>query len=79
MSTTEELPQEIAARLYMEAKGYLDARPFEQEKLEDQPCWYFYYDVPGEGEIELEIFFDRQLGEWSTTVTNFIPQPAQTA
>jgi uncharacterized protein (DUF2141 family) len=73
MDITEpiEAPQETIARLFMDHKGYPDARPFETEKVADQPCWYFYYELP-EGELELEVFYDKEMADWATTVTGFV-------
>ena len=61
-------PEYEAARLYMEHKGYPDIEPVEVDPLEDQPCWYFIYELT-EGTLELEVFWNGQ--EWETTVTSF--------
>ena len=70
----QEPPQELAARRYMERKGNPDARPYDQDKLEDLPCWYFYYHLP-DGDVELEVSFDAERQEWNTMVTHFTPFP----
>lgn len=68
---TAEAPQDMAARLFMEHKGYSDVRPIEVEKLDDIPCWYFYYDLP-EGTLELEVYYDVRREDWISTVTSFV-------
>jgi hypothetical protein len=62
-------PEALAAQHFMERKGLGHLEPFDVEKLDDQPCWYFYYDLP-EGQLELEVFWDPRDG-WETTVTTF--------
>lgn len=64
-------PQDLAARLYMNHKGYPDARPHEVDKLEDEPCWYFYYELP-DGDLELEVLWDKSQEDWVCTVTSFV-------
>lgn len=61
-------PQEQAAQQFMAWKGLPDELPVEIEKLADQPCWYFYYELP-EGDLELEVNWTGR--EWQTTVTAF--------
>lgn len=62
-------PEAQIAEHFMRHKGY-DKKPHSVEKLEDQPCWYFYYDLP-EGELELEVFYDQDEDDWEVTVTAF--------
>jgi len=69
--TQVEAPQDTAARLFMDHKGYPDARPFEVDKLEDQLCWYFYYELP-EGVLELEVWWNERVQDWVCTVTSFV-------
>lgn len=65
-------PQAQVAQFFMcDTKG-LDIRPHAVEKVDDQPCWYFYYDVDG-NELELEVFFDAKLDDWTTVVTCISP------
>lgn len=61
-------PQNVVARNFMERKGYRRIAPIDIEKLEDQPCWYYLYDLP-EGRLELEVFWNGEA--WETTVTTF--------
>jgi hypothetical protein len=56
------------AQDYMRRKGYPQVRPHLVEKVQEIPCWYFYYDLP-DGDLELEVFWDK--GEWNTYVTAF--------
>lgn len=67
-----ELPQQTVARLFMERKGYMDARAKDVEKLDDSPCWYFFYELP-DGDLELEVFFDAERSTWECMVTTFTP------
>ena len=62
-------PQGRAAQMFMGRKGLGQLKPYEVEKLDDQPCWYFYYDLP-EGDLELEVFWDERDG-WEVAVTAF--------
>lgn len=62
-------PQAAAARQFMQHKGLGHVQPWDVEKLDGQPCWYFYYDLP-EGELELEVFWDERDG-WQVMVTTF--------
>lgn len=71
MTLVSDAPQETAARVFMEHKGYPRARPFEVDKLEGQPCWYFYYDLP-EGRLELEVSWDERVQDWRLLVTGFV-------
>ena len=71
MKTMTETPQDKVARLFMEHKGYPDIRPYEVEKVDDDACWYFYYDLP-EGRVELEVYYDFTLGRWECTTTGFV-------
>jgi len=65
---TALLPHEQAALQYMTHKGYPSIEPFDVDALDDQPCWYFYYELP-EGTLELEVYWNGR--EWETTVTTF--------
>ena len=49
-----------AVTKYMNHKGY-DLQPIEVTRLEDQPCWYFLYDLD-DGEVEVEVIFEG--GDW---------------
>lgn len=62
-------PQAKIARHFMHHKGY-DQAPFDVLKLEDQACWYFYYELP-EGNLELEVYFDLERDDWDVTVSAF--------
>ena len=61
-------PHEQVAANYMAHKGYPLLEPYDVEKLEDQPCWYFLYELD-EGILELEIFWNGS--DWEATVTTF--------
>jgi len=65
-------PQEAAAQRYMQRKGYPGVRPYDQDKIEDMACWYFYYRLP-DGDLELEVFFDYRKNDWTFTVSSFAP------
>ncbi len=60
-------PQDVVASRFMSHKGY-DIRPYDVEKLDGQPCWYYYYELP-EGILELEVSWDGR--DWETLVTSF--------
>jgi hypothetical protein len=62
-------PQAQAAEHFMRHKGLGNLRPHDVEQLEDQPCWYFYYELP-EGELELEVAYEVGEG-WECMVTTF--------
>ena len=64
-----DTPQAKAARLFMQHKGLGGLKPFDFDKLDNQPCWYFYYNLP-EGKLELEVSWDPAAG-WTTCVTTF--------
>lgn len=61
-------PQHMAAEQFMAHKGLPHARPFDVEKVDDEPCWYFYYELP-EGVLELEVYWNGD--EWETIVYTF--------
>ena len=61
-------PQDLAARQYMEHKGLGHLSPFDVEKLDDQPCWYYLYQL-NDGTLELEVYWNGK--EWETTVCTF--------
>lgn len=63
-------PQALIAQHFMKHKGYSSIEPYDVERLDNQPCWYFYYELP-EGDLELEVFYDETTKEWETTVTVF--------
>lgn len=60
-------PQARVAQQFMRDKG-VNIEPYEVDKLDGQPCYYFYYRLP-EGNLELEVNFNGY--EWETTVTLF--------
>ena len=62
-------PQGRVAQLFMEHKGLGHLQPYDIEKVEDEPCWYFYYELP-EGDLELEVYWDPSDG-WDTQVSTF--------
>jgi len=62
-------PQDEVASDFMRRKGYPDIKPYNVDKLEGQPCWYYLYDLP-EGTLELEVSYDRETG-WNPYVTTF--------
>jgi len=61
-------PQARVAQVFMDHKGLGRLEPVTVEKVEGEPCWYFYYQLP-EGKLELEVAWAN--GEWQTTVTDF--------
>lgn len=61
---------QIAQHFMRETKGIRDAVPHDVEKLDRQPCWYFYYRLP-QGELELEVSYDQDEDDWMVTVTAF--------
>lgn len=63
-----ETPQARVAQLFMEHKGLGSVQPYTFEKVEGEPTWYYYYDLP-EGKLELEVAWDG--GAWDTVVTSF--------
>jgi hypothetical protein len=63
-------PQLLLAQWYMAHKGYPDLDPYEVDKLDDQDCWYFYYQLP-EGILELEVYYDQADNDWQVAVTAF--------
>ena len=63
-------PQALVAQQFMRDKGYKRIEPCGVEQLDDQPCWYFLYQLP-EGDLELEVFWNAATGEWETLVTCF--------
>lgn len=46
---------------YMRHKGYGHLSPVGVSRLDDQPCWYFLYELE-DGEVEIEVVFED--GEW---------------
>lgn len=65
-----ERPEELVARQFMSHKGYGEVLPYDVEKLDGQPCWYFLYRLP-EGILELEVSWDSNTGQWDTYVSTF--------
>ena len=65
-------PQAVAAQHFMDHKGLGHLRPFEVDQLDDQPCWYFYYELP-QGELEVEVFWDSIDG-WECRATTWKPE-----
>lgn len=71
MSVDLTTPQAQIAQHYMrETKGIKGAEPHDVDKIDDQLCWYFYYQLP-QGELELEVFFSSDIDDWIVTVTAF--------
>lgn len=58
------------AAWYMTHKGHPDAHPYQTTRLTDIACWYLQYHLPGDGELELEIYYHPDDG-WQTRVTTF--------
>lgn len=69
----DDSPQELAAREFMAAKGFLDARPFQVDEVEGQLCWYYLFQLP-EGVLELEVEYTAERG-WNVCVMDFIDRP----
>jgi hypothetical protein len=67
---SEPHPEIVVAQWYMSHKGYPDIEAFQVDKLDDQDCWYFYYQLP-EGVLELEVYYDHRKTDWETAVTAF--------
>ncbi len=63
-------PQALVAHDFMRHKGLGHLTPQDVDKIEDQPCWYFYYQLP-EGDLELEVYYDAEDREWDCKVTTF--------
>lgn len=57
------------AQEYMSYKGYPDIRPLGVTQVEEDECWYYYYNLP-EGLLELEVFQDDR--RYQRRVTAFI-------
>lgn len=72
-STTQpatDRPEHLAAAWFMARKGFPDLEPWDVERLEDQDCWYFAYDLPNDqGQLELEVSWNGRT--WDTLVTTF--------
>lgn len=66
----EVAPQDVVAEDFMDRKGFPNEQPVMIDKLDDQPCWYFVYNLP-DGVLELEVSWDGS--EWQTLVTTFGP------
>jgi hypothetical protein len=53
------------ARKYMAHKGHPGIVPTLVEKVDDEDCWYYTYDLDDGNRVELEVdYFD---GEWHFT------------
>lgn len=61
-----------AAQEYMAHKGYGDLRPTGVIPIEDDDCWYFYYELPNHL-LELEVTPD-ELGGYRRTVTALVQE-----
>lgn len=70
VNVVPKLPHDLVAEQFMQHKGYGSVEPFQTIKLDNQPCWYFYYALP-EGTLELEVSWNRSRQEWETLVTTF--------
>lgn len=58
---------------YMQRKGFGNIRPVQIIKVDDDYCWYFYYELLAEaGELELEVYYDDEL-QPHVRVTTFTP------
>lgn len=68
MDATEH-PQDLAAQQFMDHKGLGHLRPYHVERVDGEPCWYFYYELP-EGVLELEVFWDGDTWEWNVYTFN---------
>jgi hypothetical protein len=64
-------PEETVACRYMADRGYEYAFAA-KEKVEGDTCWYFFYMLPDDVEIELEVSWDQTDG-WRVRVTDFSP------
>ena len=62
-------PQDLIAKHYMDHKGYAGVEPYDVDKLDGEPCWYYLYELEDGSHLELEVFWDG--GQWETTVTSF--------
>lgn len=67
MPDAELKPHEQVAAQFMAHKGY-DIEPYDVEKVETEPCWYFSYSLP-EGRLELEVCWNGE--GWETLVSTF--------
>lgn len=65
-------PQGRVAQHFMDRKGLGHFKPVDVEQLDDQPCWYFLYEMP-DGTLELEVFYDAERMEWECVVSTFTP------
>lgn len=64
-------PADQVAAWFMERKGYVDAQPQTVTQLAGQLCWYYSYDLVGEGMLELEVSWNERKQDWDTLVTTF--------
>lgn len=62
-----------AAQDFMLKKGYPEIRPLGVVRVESQPCWYYYYELP-EGILELEVS-QRTDRSYARVVSAFITDP----
>jgi len=65
-----------AAQEYMSKKGYEEIRPLGVASVEDDECFYYYYEVP-EGILELEVAYDLPTQRYSRQVTAFVTDPTE--
>lgn len=61
-----------SAQEYMEHKGYGHLKPIGVIPIEDDSCWYFYYQLP-DHLLELEVSTD-DLGGYRRIVTALVPK-----
>lgn len=62
-------PQDQIAQHFMAHKGYGDIEPYDIQRLDDQTCWYYLYELHDGSTLELEVFWDGS--QWDTVVTAF--------
>lgn len=59
------------AQEFMAVKGYPNIRPVGVQAVEEQECWYYYYELP-EGLLELEVYWDPDSEQFKRRVTAFV-------
>lgn len=62
-------PQDQVAQHFMAHKGYGDIEPYDIEKLDGHPTWYYLYHLLDGSTLELEVCWTGS--EWDTVVTAF--------
>lgn len=60
----------------MSAKGYPHIRPVSVAPVQNDTCWYYYYDLP-EGLLEVEVVQDEKAQVNSHRVTAFVTDKAR--